>query len=347
MRTAPEHAADVDLRAREQQTLAQLARALDHKITLEQAAATLLSPALRGTMDGFIRDLEISHEGWIAWWRFLWEESGLSEIGCEHLETIEHDDGRYTMIGRWTALRDGAPLRSGLIQATYRLVDGLVAHVQTARSNYTFFAPAMRTRAGALWTMIRFARWRKRQAVKAASELPARASGGAPLRARELDPIRLLGEVLADRRPLEDAALAFAPEVIMHADHYTMRGSAEGWIRWVAFMRARGRVEGLRGEFDSFARLVDGTIVGSGYFHGFRHGVPIRSSLATARYRVEDGKIVELWSVRRNYTFVFGERFASRLGFWSVIARFGLTSALSKRASTTSLAAPTTAQTRS
>ena len=146
---------------------------------------------------------------------------------------------------------------------------------------------------------------------------------GSALTAEEHRPLEILGEILAGRRPLEDAAGAFASEVIMHADHYSMRGSAQGWMRWVAFMWARSQAEGLRGEFESFARRPDGTLTGTGRWYGSRDGEELRSLPVTARYRVVDGRIVEMWSTRSNYTLILGESFDTSLGFWLTIARFG------------------------
>jgi limonene-1,2-epoxide hydrolase len=148
--------------------------------------------------------------------------------------------------------------------------------------------------------------------------------GAAALTAEERAPIELLGEILGGRRPLEDARTAFADEVIMHADHYSMRGSAEGWMRWVAFMWDRSQLGGLRGEFDALTRQADGTLAGTGRWYGHRDGHEVRSLPVTARYRVVDGRIVEMWSVRRNYTSILGDGFDTPVGFWLIIARFGL-----------------------
>jgi hypothetical protein len=104
-------------RAGELETLAQLTQALDGQRSLEVAAATLLSPDLRGHMDEFVRNMGITPAGWIAWWEFLWAEGLASDVRCEHLETIEHGDSRYTLIGRWTGIRDGRRQRSEPIQA--------------------------------------------------------------------------------------------------------------------------------------------------------------------------------------------------------------------------------------
>lgn len=309
-------------RTRDRRTLETLTRALDGQIALEAAADEVIGPDFRGDMDRIVRGMRVTPAGWMAWWRFLWLTGEVVHLGCEHLETIEHPDGRYTLVGRWMGLRDGQEVRSEPIEATYRLTDGRLSAVYSSRTNYTFFVPEMATRRGALRTLLRFRRWRGSPAAALAVDAPI-----APrLTDAELAPIRLLGEVLAGHRPLRDVAAAFAPSVIMHADRYIMRGSAAGWIRWVAFMRRHGRVRELTGAFDGFRRAADGTILGSGRFAGFVDGQPVRSAPASARYRVVDGRIAEIWSVRSNYTFMFGDGFATPLGFWRTIARFGLTS---------------------
>lgn len=148
-------------RARELATLTQLARALNRELSLADAAATLLAPDLRGHMDEFVRDMAISHAGWIDWWEFLWTVGAAEDIGCEHLETIEHGDSRYTLVGRWTGRKKGEHQVSAPVEATYLMRDGLVSEVTTSRTNYTFFMPLMRTRLGAALTLMRFAAWRR------------------------------------------------------------------------------------------------------------------------------------------------------------------------------------------
>ena len=150
------------LRARELETLALLTQTLDGRRSLEVAAATLLAPDLRGSMDEFVRNMGITPDGWTGWWEFLWGEGLASDVRCEHLETIEHGDSRYTLIGRWTGIRDGRRERSEPVQASYLMRNGLVAEVTTSRTNYTFFMPKMRTRLGAIATLARFAMWRRR-----------------------------------------------------------------------------------------------------------------------------------------------------------------------------------------
>ena len=108
---------------------------------------------------------------------------------------------------------------------------------------------------------------------------------------------RLLAAVGGDA-PLTEAVHLLAPDVVCHMDRFTARG-ADTWVDWVEFIRSRG-VEELKVEVERLETGADGIITA---FGGLTAGLGRKSapSGGSARYRVVDGRIVEIWTSRWNY----------------------------------------------
>jgi hypothetical protein len=100
-------------------------------------------------------------------------------------------------------------------------------------------------------------------------------------------------------------------------DGYTMRGRAP-WAAWVEFIRSRG-VERLEAEVDRFEMCPDGTVTASGRLRGTRNGRDVAGE-ARARYRIEGGRIAEIWTTRENYEVVFGAWARHPLSWLAVLA---------------------------
>jgi hypothetical protein len=123
--------------------------------------------------------------------------------------------------------------------------------------------------------------------------------------------------VVSGRSPMQEAARLLAPDVVSHMDGYTVRGRAP-WAAWVEFIRSRG-VEGLEAEVVRFERGPDGTLTAVGRLRGTRRGRAV-SAPGRARYRVERGRVVEIWTTRQNYEVVFGAWARHPLSWLAVLA---------------------------
>ena len=138
---------------------------------------------------------------------------------------------------------------------------------------------------------------------------------------------KLLAAVGGDA-PRTEAVHLLAPDVVCHMDRFTARG-ADTWVDWVEFIRSRG-VENVRAEVERMETGADGIIT---VFGGLTAGSGGTSAPrgGSARYRVVDGRIVEIWTSRWNYEAIFGPKVHHALSWLLVLVRMALWRRLSRR----------------
>ncbi|MBV9879965.1 MAG: nuclear transport factor 2 family protein [Gemmatirosa sp.] len=124
---------------------------------------------------------------------------------------------------------------------------------------------------------------------------------------------RLMG-ILAGHAPIESGIELIAPDVVAHVDGWRFQG-INVWANWIHYIRTRGRVGEPTLVLDAIVVEHDATVTARSRWCGDRHGRPVTSRPCSARYRVHDGQIVEIWSTRRNYAFLCGAHLAHRSGF--------------------------------
>ena len=145
--------------------------------------------------------------------------------------------------------------------------------------------------------------------------------------ADEIIVARLLAAVGGDG-PRDEAVHLLSPDVICHMDRFTARGVG-AWVDWVEFIRSRG-VENVKAEVERLETGADGIITA---FGGLTAGTRSASapSGGTARYRVIDGRIAEIWTSRWNYEAIFGPQVRHPLRWLLVLVRMALWRRLSRR----------------
>jgi flavin-dependent dehydrogenase len=162
---------------------------------------------------------------------------------------------------------------------------------------------------------------------------PAAVPAGAPPAREDAENVatvlRLLG-IVSGREPLAKGAELVAPDVVCHLDGLTGRG-INTWARWVEFVRSRG-VENFAAVADRVETAPGGLVTVHGRVRGERGGREIVSSPGAATYRLEGGRIVEIWTTRTNYELVFGARARSAAGWLLVLAQLAVWSRLPGRA---------------
>lgn len=154
-----------------------------------------------------------------------------------------------------------------------------------------------------------------------------------------------LTSVVSGETPIERGAELIAPDVVSHIDGWTFQG-IDGWASWIQYVRTRRRLTSPTLLVDQIVVEHDSTLTVRGRWSGMRRGRRAVSTGCAARYRVVDGRVVEIWCTRRTYRHVFGAHVGSRIGFalellrvwwWKTRApRLDLTNV----ASTRSVAAP-------
>lgn len=126
---------------------------------------------------------------------------------------------------------------------------------------------------------------------------------------------RLL-EVISGGAPMADAADLLAPGVICHMDHHTVRG-ADVWVDWLEFLRRRAG-GAVRVELDHMVSHGDGSITAYGWLR-VAHAADRTPRQHQATYRVEDGRIAEIWTTAANYEMIFGAKVRHPLSWLLVL----------------------------
>ena len=128
-----------------------------------------------------------------------------------------------------------------------------------------------------------------------------------------------LSGILAGDELISAGKEFIAEDVDMHMDGYRFKGIST-WMTWLRFIRSRPRVKDLN-LIDRKVVVKDGRIQLSGQWSGYIKGTYRESEEGGASYRVEDGKIVEIWTTRTNYPFMFGNIMKYNLG-WLVVVSY-------------------------
>lgn len=126
---------------------------------------------------------------------------------------------------------------------------------------------------------------------------------------------------LVEKQDLALACELISADVISHLDQYTVRGR-EIWMQWVRFINSRRSIRLLEALPEEIVANPDGSVTASGRWKGLRKREIILSHPISATYKIENGKIVEIWTQRTNYTFVLGPLMQSRLGVIGVLLYF-------------------------
>lgn len=124
---------------------------------------------------------------------------------------------------------------------------------------------------------------------------------------------RLL-EVIGGEAPMGDALKLLAPDVVSHMDEYTVRGT-DVWFDWLEFIRSRAKGE-LRVDVDRIVTEPDGRITAFGWL---RTADGRTRQPNQAIYRVQGGRIAEVWTSRGNYAMIFGAKVRHRLTWLLVL----------------------------
>ncbi len=138
--------------------------------------------------------------------------------------------------------------------------------------------------------------------------------------------VRSLMDVIAGRAPVEEARRLLAPDVLCHMDRFSTRGIGT-WAAWVEFIRSRG-VDELEPVVERVTAGLGGTVTAHGRFRGRSAGRVVEGGEGAATYRIRDGRIVEIWTGRRNYELVFGRRALHPLPWLLVLAHMSIRSRL-------------------
>jgi hypothetical protein len=130
---------------------------------------------------------------------------------------------------------------------------------------------------------------------------------------------RLL-DILRGESSIESGVELIAPDVVANVDGWRFAG-INVWANWIQYLRTRGRVGALTLFVDELVVNDDATVTVRGCWSAMRGERRVFSRSCSARYRLEQGRIVEIWSTRRNYAFICGAHVEYRTGFAAELLR--------------------------
>lgn len=136
-------------------------------------------------------------------------------------------------------------------------------------------------------------------------------------------------EIVSGREPLARGGQVVAQDLTCHMDGFTVRG-INAWAHWIEFIRSRG-VADVEAEVERVETHPDGRVTVRGRLRGVRGGRPVVSPPGSATYRLEAGRVAEVWTTRRNYELMFGWRARSAAAWLLVMIQVSLWSRLPGR----------------
>ena len=126
--------------------------------------------------------------------------------------------------------------------------------------------------------------------------------------------------VLRGEAPIESGREFMALDVVAHVDDWHFQG-INVWANWIHYIRTRGRLASPTLLLDELVAETDAMVTASGRWSGVRRGRQVISRTCAARYRLVDGRIVEIWSTRGNYVHLCGAHVEYRWGFAAELIR--------------------------
>ena len=126
--------------------------------------------------------------------------------------------------------------------------------------------------------------------------------------------------VISGDAPMTDAERLLAPDVVSHMDQWTVRGITV-WYDWLAFLRSKA-AGNVTVELDRMVRAGD-TITAYGVLRMANAPFATRQE-HQARYRIENGRIAEVWTTRGNYEMIFGPKVRHPLRWLLVLVEMAI-----------------------
>ncbi len=128
-------------------------------------------------------------------------------------------------------------------------------------------------------------------------------------------------DTFAGHRPIEEIDKYLHSDLRVHMDKLSFSGSS-GWTMWARHSHATWPFDDLRFQVVNHCHDGDKLTV-SMTATGTIDGTTSTSGPAEFIYRFSGNKVAEIWTSRKNYGYLYGEAFTTRLGFAAHMARMG------------------------
>jgi hypothetical protein len=111
--------------------------------------------------------------------------------------------------------------------------------------------------------------------------------------------------ILSGELPVHAGSEIIAPNVVAYVDGWRFEG-INVWANWIDYLRSRDRVAAPTLVLEEMEVHPDSRVSIRGRWQGVLDDRVVTSKPGVATYRLERGRIVEIWSTRRNYAFLCG-----------------------------------------
>ncbi len=140
------------------------------------------------------------------------------------------------------------------------------------------------------------------------------------------DIVRRLLRGIAGELPLAAAAEMLDENVAAYMDGKIIGRGRGAWFRWVSFLQHNAAAQFSNFGMEIESMEEDGDVVRvRAKWRGDRNGKTGFSKTGEVAYQIRSGKIVKIWTHRKNYAFIYGEKIAeSRAAFWLLLLRLFL-----------------------
>ncbi len=123
-----------------------------------------------------------------------------------------------------------------------------------------------------------------------------------------------LFEVISGRVNITDVEKIMSPKVVLHMDCVSFCG-IQYWKKWVSFLRSRSPFKSLELRCEEKTIEGDKVIVLARWRGVDAKGEVHHSDDVVGTFQIQNDKLVEIWSKKANYTFIFGKKICSTTFF--------------------------------
>lgn len=137
--------------------------------------------------------------------------------------------------------------------------------------------------------------------------------------------VRCLLQVISRQLPMSAAAALLDNDLTAYMDGKKC-GGVKQWGRWVRFLHynADKKMSGLAIVIDHLSE-ADNRVMVTAHWQATLAGKLTVAKPGTVTYQVRDGKIINIWTRRKNYVFIYGNGIAARpLAFYWLCLRMAL-----------------------
>ncbi len=138
--------------------------------------------------------------------------------------------------------------------------------------------------------------------------------------------VQHLFQVISRELPMSTANFLLDENLCSYMDNKKMGSNRETWFRWVQFLHktADKKMSSLSIVIDKFKKKKD-TVEAEVHWKAQLNGQTVVSDVKKVVYQLKNNKIINIWTHRSNYIFIYGNKIAtSKLYFYWIAVKLSL-----------------------